>query len=222
MQEWEMDGKPALIMLHMQEGIIGKGKWIEGWYEPARERCAELGMFDRIHELLQAFRDRGLPVVFVNAIPNPTGTLPRYGALFEKNRDMYNAAVIFENQDLKEGLAVMPEMERRPNEPVLYNWLLGGFTNSGLDIVLKNLEVKTIVLVGFSQNAIIYHTASQAGDLWYSTIIPSDASVVYMPRESPGDRPGIDEAVTKVVLEEMAPLISLVTTTEDVIAHLPT
>jgi len=116
---------------------------------------------------------------------------------------------------------VMEEMDRRPDEPVLYNWLLGGFTNSGLDLVLKTMGVDTVVLVGFAQNSVVYHTASQAGDLWYSTIVPSDASACYMPRVSPKYRDGIDELVSEVVLDQMFPFISLVTTTEDVIAHLP-
>jgi len=221
MQNWEMDGKPALVLLHMQEGIIGKGKWIEGWHEGAIEKCTSVGMFDRIQELLKAFREKGLPVIFVNAIPNPTGRLPAYGILFDKNRDLYSDVPMMENEDLREGLAVMPEMERRPDEPVLYNWLLGGFTNSGLDATLKNMGAQTVVLVGFAQNSVIYHTASQAGDLWFSTIIPADASAVYMPRKFPGDRPDIDEVVSTVMLENMAKFISLVTTTEDVIAHLP-
>ena len=78
----------------------------------------------------------------------------------------------------------------------------------------------TIVLCGFALNSVVYHTAVQAGDLWYNCIIPSDTSAVYMPRK-PGEKPDIDEIVTKVVLEEMAPSLSLVTTAADVIAHLP-
>ena len=40
-----------------------------------------------------------------------------------------------------------------------------------------------------------------------------------MPRK-PGEKPDIDELVTKVVLEEMAPSLALVTTAQDVIDHL--
>ncbi|MCL1897194.1 MAG: cysteine hydrolase [Clostridiales bacterium] len=221
MQNWEMDGKPALVLLHMQNGIIGGGKWIKEWYDGLRETVTEMGMFDRIQELLAAFRERELPVVFVNVIPNAFGPMPKYGILMNQNVGMYDGTVMFENEDLKEGLAVMDEMDRRLDEPVLYNWLLGGFTNSGLDLVLKTMGVQTVVLVGFAQNSVVYHTAAQAGDLWYSTIVPSDGSACYMPRVSPKYREGIDELVSEVVLDQMFPFISLVTTTADVIAHLP-
>lgn len=221
MREWEMKGKPALVLLHYQEGIMGKGEWIQGWYEPAKKRILEVGMIDRTLELLEAFREKNLPVIYVNAIPNPFGILPEYGYLFDKNREHFCNDPFLENEELRRGEKVMPEMNRRENEPVLYNWLLAGFTESGLDSVLKGYGVDTVVLCGFALNSVVYHTAVQASDLWYNVIIPSDTSCVYMPRKFPGDRPDIDDVVTKVVLEEMAPSLSLVTTAADVIAHLP-
>jgi hypothetical protein len=113
-------------------------------------------------------------------------------------------------------------MNRRPEEPLLFNWLLGGFTNSGLDVALRLRGVKTIVLGGFAQHSVVYTTALQAADLWYSTIIPRDASVVVVPRDRTGKigTPALDKKVSEVVLDVMAPTMSLVTTTADVIAHL--
>ena len=219
-KEWNMVGKPALVLLHYQEGIIGKGSWIQGWYEPAKQACIKSGMFENTKALLAAFREKGLPVVFVNSIPNPIGKLPAYGYLFDKNREHYCDAPLVENSELAEGLKVMPEMERRPNEPVLYNWLLAGFTQSGLDAYLRANGVSTLVLCGFALNSVVYHTAVQASDLWYNCIFPSDTSAVYMPRK-PGEKPDIDEVVTKVFLEEIVPSIALVTPAADVIAHLP-
>ena len=219
MKEWKLEGKPALVLLHYQEGIIGKGEWIQGWFEPAKKACIESGMFENTKALLDAFRARDLPVVFVNAIPNPIGKLPKYGYLNDKNREHYCSDPLVENKELASGLAVMPEMERRPNEPVLYNWLLAGFTHSGLDAYLRSQGVETLVLCGFALNSVVYHTAVQATDLWYNCIFPSDTSAVYMPRK-PGEKPDIDEVVTKVFLEEIVPSICLVTPAADVIAHL--
>ena len=216
MREWKMEGKPALVLLHYQEGIIGKGEWIQGWFEPAKEACIKSGMFENTKALLDAFREKNLPVVFVNAIPNPIGKLPKYGYLNDKNREHYCSDPLVENKELAAGLAVMPEMERRPNEPVLYNWLLAGFTHS----YLRSQGVETLVLCGFALNSVVYHTAVQATDLWYNCIFPSDTSAVYMPRK-PGEKPDIDEVVTKVFLEEIVPSICLVTPAADVIAHLP-
>jgi nicotinamidase-related amidase len=220
MSNWKMDGKPALIVMHMQQGLVGKGTFIPGWFGPAKKGIVESGMIAHIHDLLKAFRDKKLPIVFVSALPNPIGVVPAYGFLYRKIEEAEVSESILTSQRVRENLEVMPEMERRPTEPLLFNWLIGAFTNSGLDAVLKLANVKTVVLVGFAQHSVVYSTAVQAGDLWYSTIIPSDASVVFIPRENPGATPELDKKVSEVVLEVMAPSISLVTTTADVIAHL--
>ena len=57
----------------------------------------------------------------------------------------------------------MPEMNRRPDEPLLFNWLIGGFTNSGLDQVLRLNHVRTIVLMGFAQQAVVCSRRSRVG-----------------------------------------------------------
>lgn len=220
MSDWKMDGKPALVLMHMQQGLVGKGTFIPGWFEPAKRAIVESGMINRIQDLLKAFRARKLPVIFISALPNPIGVLPAYGFLYRKIEEAKVDTSLLTSSRIREGLEVIPEMERRPDEPLLLNWLLGAFTNSGLDLVLKLKGVKTVVLGGFAQHSVVYTTAVQAGDLWYSTIIPSDASVAFIPRDKPGVSLELDKKVSEVVLEVMAPSISLVTTTADVIAHL--
>jgi nicotinamidase-related amidase len=218
--DWKMDGKPALILMHMQQGLVGKGTFIPGWFDAAKKGILESGMIPRIQDLLKAFREKNLPVIFVSALPNPIGTVPAYGWLYRKIEDAKIDTPLLDSPHIQQGLQVIPEMNRRPDEPLLYNWLLGAFTNSGLDLVLKLKGVRTIVLAGFAQHSVVYTTAVQAGDLWYSTIMPRDASVVFIPRDKPGATPELDKKVSEVVLDVMAPTISLVTTTADVIAHL--
>ena len=226
MNDWKMDGKPGLVVLHMQQGLVGKGTRIPRWFEAAKKVILESGMTDRIQDLLKAFRAEGLPVVFVSSLGNPIGTVPAYGRLYaniEHTRGPEMAkmeANFVDNPRVREIVEVIPELSRRPDEPLLINWLLGGFTNSGLDLVLKLRGVRTIVLVGFALHSIVYNTAVQAGDLWYSTIIPRDASAVCVPPTFPGASPELDKKVTDVVLDVLAPTISLVTTSADVIAHL--
>lgn len=220
MQDWKFDGKPALVVIHMQEGIVGKGAFVPGWFDAARRSIDECGMIDHTKDLLKAFREKGLPVIFVNAIPNPIGVVPAYGYLFRKIEDAEIAKPLLESQKVQDGVRVMPEMERRPEEPVLYNWLQGAFTQSGLDIVLKRMGVTTVVLTGFALHSVIYATCVQAGDLWYSTIVASDCTT---PAVLTGDTTEIDEEidqlVSKVVLGTMMKAIALVTDSKDIIEH---
>lgn len=198
MSDWKMKGKPALVILHMQQGIAGKESSLPG---NAAESVKVAGIIPRQQTLLKAFRDRKLPVVYVNAMSNPTGVLPAYGKLFR---------MIESAKPSPKDLEVIRELAPQPGEPVLTNWLLGAFTNSGLDQVLRARGAETLVLVGFATHMAVYNAAIQAADLWYSVIIAADACASPLP----------EIRAQEAVLEMMAPIISLVTTTEDVIAHL--
>ena len=202
MSDWKMKGKPALVVLHMQQGIVGERANIPGLYEEVKDT----GIIPRQQALLSAFRDRKLPVIYVNALhvsneQNPAGTLPAYGNLYK----MIELAKASPNN-----LEVIPELAPQPGEPVLINWLLGAFTNSGLDQVLKACGAETLVLVGYATHIVIYASAIEAADLWYSVIVPDDACASSSSLKKAHD----------LVLEIMCPTIALVTSTEDVIAHL--
>jgi nicotinamidase-related amidase len=201
MSDWEIRGKPALVIIHMQHGIVGK-EGVPGQYEEIKKS----GAIPHQQALLKAFRDRKLPVIYVNALHvtnalNPAGTLPAYGNLFK----------MIESSEAKPtDLEVIPELAPQPGEPVLTNWLMGAFTNSGLDQVLKACGAETLVLVGCATQAAVYTTALQAIERWYSVILPGDACASMRAQTGAHD----------VVLETMAPNIALVTGTEDVVAHL--
>src|SRR5271157_2925139 len=74
--EWELDGQPGLVLVHMQNGIIDPIPSIR-----------ESPMIDNQRRLVAAFRERDLPVFFSCAIPNPFGKLPAYGRLMQLIRE---------------------------------------------------------------------------------------------------------------------------------------
>jgi nicotinamidase-related amidase len=202
MPDWKMQGRPALVILHMQQGIVGRRGNIPGLYEAVQKS----GIIPRQQALLRAFRDKGLPVAFVRALhvtsaQDPCGVLPAYGNL---------CRLIKVAKETPDNLEIIPEVAPRPGEPVLTNWMVGAFTNSGLDEVLKARGAETIVLAGCVTHIAVYTAALQAIDRWYSVIIAADACTV------PLDQKHAEE----VVLETMAPNIALVTSTEDVIGHI--
>lgn len=202
MSDWNMKGKPALVILHMQQGIVGERGNIPGLYEEVKEA----GIIPRQQALLSAFRDRKLPVIYVTALhvtksQNHAGVLPACGNLFR---------LIEVAQPTPDNLEIIPELAPQPEEPVLTNWIIGAFTNSGLDQVLKARGAETLVLVGCATHIAVYAAALQAVDLLYSVIVPGDACT------SPQSQIKAEE----VVLDIMAPNIALVTSTEDVMAHL--
>lgn len=210
-KEWAMDGKPALLLIHMQDGIIDNRPQV-------RESKT---MLPNQKKLIAAFRERNLPIVFCNAIPNPLGELPAYGRLMKMIRETMTAPSLDELPRWTEKFtAVIPELGRRPDEPILRNWLLAAFTNSGLDQYLKLRNVKTVVLCGYATQSAVYSTAVQAGDLWYSTVIVRDASMTSAKHFWPDGSETMGDEIERVALGVMGAHIAQITSTDELIAHL--
>src|SRR5271157_1204484 len=141
-----MDGKPALVVLHVQNSFF-KG----GPESPVVKAIKGSGMVDRIQVLLKAFRDKNLPVFFAGVIGNPIGTANGYGKMFKNTVEAGKSPGtwdIFNSSTERAALEPIPELGRRPEEPLVTNWRLSAFNVSGLDLLLKSQGVKTLVLTG--------------------------------------------------------------------------
>ena len=198
MSEWKMVGRPALVLIHMQHGIThpeGKVAFL-GHAKATRES----GIIARQQALLEAFRKRKLPVVFVNAI-TPETKWPAYGRFWEGIRK--HRANLPGTKDLE----VIQELAPVPGEPLLFNWPFGIFTGNSLREVLDNSGVDTLVLVGVATDMAVLTAVFQASDMLYNVIVPSDTCTSATPK--------FHEAAI-----EMIDAVALVTTTKDVIAHL--
>ena len=198
MSDWEMRGKPALLILHMQHAIVGKGSGIRPEFAKA---VRESGIIIRQQALLKAFRTRKLPAIYINVLKRPpvSGAFPAYGFIWEESKSA---------KPSPKDLEVIPELAPQPGEPVLVNWPISAFNNSGLDQALRICGAETLVLAGFITDGIVFSAVQGAADRCYSVIVPNDASA------SPSAK------AHEAVMERMAPMIALVTTTQDVIAHL--
>lgn len=200
MDNWEMKGKPALVIIHMQDAIASEEGRV-AFFGHAKA-AKEAGIIPCQQALLKRFREKKLPVIYVNAVTDPTATLPAYGK-FWKALGASGA-----NLPGSKDIEVIPELAPQPGEPVLGNWPISTFANSGLEQVLKDYGAETLVLVGLATDIAILTAAIQAGDLGYSVIVPNDASASGNVRAH------------EVVMNDMLPGMALVTTTEDLLAHI--
>ena len=133
MEEWQFPGKPALVVMHMQNGLAGSMTMMPTWSSDAAVAIRESGMVDRIQDLLAAFRDKQLPICFVNAHSTGSiGTAPEFGHIYKEFRSTRLEMDILHDETLRHDLDVMPEMNRQRGEGLLINWNLGAFTMSGL------------------------------------------------------------------------------------------
>jgi nicotinamidase-related amidase len=210
MSEWKLNGKPALVILHMQEGIVGSLL--------PEERAREVKESDHTpHQqaLLKAFRAKNLPVIYVNVDNpiNPPEVYPAYGVMFQNLSKQ--AEIKRSGDDNLKRLDVIPELTPLPGEPVLFNWLLGAFTHSGLEETLKARGVNTIVFFGGALHIAVFNATVQAVDLSYSVIVPQDACIPTLSATRTPETMKIREAFL-----EMFSRYALVTTADDVIVHL--
>jgi nicotinamidase-related amidase len=111
-------------------------------------------------------------------------------------------------KDTPEDVKVISELAPQPGEPVLFNLPFGAFNNSGLERALRLYRFDTLVAVGFASYGVVSSTIQEARNRLYSAIVPKDASAAPSAKAH------------KVFMDIIAPVISLVTTTDDVIAHL--
>ena len=194
MKEWNIIGKPALLILHMQQGLLAKGS--------DRLKCVEeSGIISNQQKLLKTFRRKRLPVIFVNVMRRPvvTDNLPVYGRIWEEAASLKN--------DQSDVLGI-PELAPLPGEPVLIDLPVTAFNSSGLENILRLYRAETLVLTGYSTNGVVYGTTVGAADRFFNVILPRDASTT------------ISAEVHRIVMDIMAPNYALVTTTAELIQHL--
>jgi len=199
-EEWTLVGKTALLFVHMQNAIIKAPSVLEplGHIRATEEDK----IIPNMEKLLKAFRAKGLPVVFVNAYTPEETKLPVYGRFWpslSRNRVNYKGTPDVE---------VIDELKPQPGEPVFYNWPFGIFQGNEMDKYLTDNGVETIVLAGVATGMAVGVAAFALADRFYNTIVPSDTA-------TDGNKELHD-----VIFKAMLPAIALVTTSDDVIAHL--
>jgi nicotinamidase-related amidase len=194
MKDWKIIGKPALLIMHMQQDMIPEGT-------DRHKHAQESGMIRNQQALLRAFRAKKLPVIFINVwrVPPTTENLPQHGRIWQEAHSLKMDAA---------KVKVIPELEPLPGEPVLTSWPVTAWNNSGLELSLRLYRAETLVLSGFSTNGVVCGTVYGAADRFFNVVLPGDAST------------SMSVEAHKAVLEYLAANLAMVTTTEEVIKRL--
>ncbi len=212
--DFELQGKPALVLMHMQNNLVGaKGGAMPGWIPYAKKAIDDSGMIDVCIQLKDLFHELGLPVVYVQADGNPfNGYVPAYGTMFEQIKKSPANTDFASKAERDYYWDVIDEMEFDPKRDYkLCNLLCQAFNDSGLEHLLRALGVETIVWGGFSNQAAIYSSSIVAADCWFNNIIPADATVVYLAPTEPGFDETTQEKITEAFVGFMEPQTSKVT-----------
>jgi biuret amidohydrolase len=200
MSDWEMVGKPALLFIHMQRAIVKEGSPLDGLGHSRATR--ESGIIPRQQALLKAFRDKGLPVIYVNAITPPDAKFPVYGKFWPF------VAKTMVNKPGTPDVEVIDELAPQAGEPLFYNWPFGIFQGNDLADYLSEEGIETLVLSGVATGMAVGTAVFACADRFLNLIVPEDAST------------DGNQQLHDCVFQSMIPAIALVTTTQDVIDHL--
>jgi nicotinamidase-related amidase len=129
-------------------------------------------------------------------------TFPAYGGFWTGSKQ------IVVNRMGTRDVEVVDELVPVPGEPVFYNWPFNVFYNTGLQEYLEEQGVETVVLTGVATGMSVGTAAWALAERFYNLIIPSDTC-------TDGNR-----ALHEMLITAQLPAIALITTAEDVVAHL--
>ena len=115
-----------------------------------------------IKRLIQAARDSNVPVIYSNDAHLPVDSeLHKWGGHAMKGT---------------KGAEVIPQLKPGKGDYVLEKRTYSGFFETGLDLVLREMDVDTIVLTGLHTNICVRHTAADGFFRGYKIVVPKDAT----------------------------------------------
>ncbi|MFF9502244.1 cysteine hydrolase family protein [Streptomyces sp. NPDC014656] len=144
-----VDRKTALIVVDLQEGVVGL---------PLAHPAADV--LARNAELLAAFRRRGLPVVLVNVAGGPTG------------RNDLGAGFPEAGAGRTE---LVPELNAGEGDHLVTKHARSAFTGTGLDGWLRERDVTQLVVSGIATSGGVESTVRDAHERGYNVTVALDA-----------------------------------------------
>jgi nicotinamidase-related amidase len=169
--------KSALVIVDMQNDFVHADG---GFAHRAREHPeAKIDMpflmstIPPVKRLADAFRRAGRPVVYVTQVLRPDysdAAFPYWRAT--KGSTSGNRTFIVEGSW---GAQIVDELKPEQGDHVVVKKGFGGFANTPLDIILRNLGVNTCVMVGVTTCVCVSTTIREGVEYNYRMIIVSDA-----------------------------------------------
>jgi nicotinamidase-related amidase len=177
----------ALLVIDMQyhdaspdQGFnMALDKLDPGCMDYFNQRTEEL-VIPAIARLLAFAREGGMPVVYLTLgsqyrdLRDVPGRLRRWIRQLEAEsgvQDIFWAG--------SPAFAIRKEIEPLPGDTVVNKTTFGAFNSSNLDLVLRELGVRNLVITGISTNCCVETTARDAADRGFGCVIVDEATADY-------------------------------------------
>jgi nicotinamidase-related amidase len=144
-----LDPKTALLVVDLQKGIVGLPT-----VHPIE------GIIRNSVALIEAFRERQLPVVLINVDGGPPGRAEQSFSLRGMPADWAD---------------LIAELRQQPGDHLVTKRTRGAFTNTDLEKYLRDNGVTQVIVVGVATGAGVESTARQAHELGFNVTLAIDA-----------------------------------------------
>ncbi|MCW4020043.1 MAG: cysteine hydrolase [Candidatus Bathyarchaeota archaeon] len=115
-----------------------------------------------IKRLIRTARDANIPVIYSNDAHLPVDSeLEKWGEHAMKGT---------------KGAEVIPQLKPASGDYVMEKRTYSGFFETGLDLLLRDMDVSTIILTGLHANICVRHTAADGFFRGYKIVVPRDAT----------------------------------------------
>ena len=170
----------AVLTMELQQGVVGEGALMKALVE----EVDRVGVRTTAGRLCNEARSRSIRVVHCVAENRPDGVGEIENCkVFAMNARLRRETGTTPIDQGTPGALLVPELGPHPSDVVVSRVHgLTPFTQTSLDQILRNLDIKTLVVTGVSINLGIFGTVMSAVDLGYNVVIVSDG-VCGVPRE---------------------------------------
>jgi len=155
--------KPAILVVDMLNDFCKEGGSM------VLPEGAEI--YDNIARLIAAGRERGVPVIYVNDCHRAG----EYDREFEK-RTVHCVEGTW-------GAEVIGELSPQENDYCVKKRRFSGFYQTDLDLILRELGIRSVVVTGVVTNICVRSTCHDAFFLGYTVVVPQDCVRATGPRE---------------------------------------
>jgi len=150
-------GRKAILVIDMQRDFIDEGAPIE--CPGGRESIVP------IQRLLDLAHQKGLPVIYTQEAHRAQGVD------FGRELDGEEPVHCVEGTP---GVEIIPDLTPQPGDFLIAKRRYSAFFATDLDLLLRGLEVDTLILTGVATDVCIRATAQDAQQLNYRVIVPEE------------------------------------------------
>jgi biuret amidohydrolase len=170
----------AVVTMELQKGIVGQDALLPALPEAVRQA----GILEAAGRVCRAARHHGVRVLHATMHERPDGAGQAVNCKIFAIGAKLRAERGYGPTDIGQpGVGLVDELDVQPSDievPRMHG--MTPFTGTELDAVIRNLGVRTVVLIGVSLNLGIVGAALSALDLGYQVIVVRDA-VVGIPKD---------------------------------------